>query len=328
MRRYNGGIKTGSASRSGSSASGIWDLPVSQVEAGANSWPGMALYAFTSATFRPATVGRYGPTLAQAKTGVTGDANVTFWRDNTTYFNVTATGIMTWVVPQTSQYSIEVWGAQGGNGEGNNYWGGYGARMKGTFTLVAGDTLKILVGQSGGNSYGGGGGMTAVATNANVPLIVAGGGNTTSPWSSFVVHAVTTTSGTPGQNYANGGTSGYGGGTGPYGTSDGGAGFYGNGSANGYNQTVPLSFVNGGTGNINGCGNSIGGFGGGSASDGCYYGQSGPGGGYSGGGAGSTSSCYGGAGGSYNAGSNQSNDNGNSGTATLAGNGKCIITKL
>lgn len=286
-----------------------------------------AIYAFTTATFRPTKVGQFGPNLTEAKAGVTGDANVAVWRDNTTYFNVTATGIMTWMVPQTGTYSIEVWGAQGGNGTNNNYWGGYGARMKGDFVLTSGDLLKILVGQTGGASYGGGGGMTAVATNANVPLIVAGGGNTTSPWSSTIIHAVTTTSGTAGQGQSNGGTNGGGGGTGPYGTASGGAGFTGNGTSNGYNA-APLSFINGGTGNVNGCGNSIGGFGGGSASDGCYYGQSGPGGGYSGGGAGATSSNYGGAGGSYNNGANQSNDAGNVGTATLAGNGRCIITKL
>lgn len=288
-----------------------------------------ALYAFTTATFRPATTGRFGPTLAEAKTGVTGDANVAVWRDSTTYFNVTATGIQTWVVPQNGSYTIEVWGAQGGNGAGNTYWGGYGARMKGTFTLTGGDTLKILVGQSGGASYGGGGGMTAVATSANTPLIVAGGGNTASAWSSSLRHGIsTTTVGGTGDGYtANGGTAGSGGGTGPYGTCSGGAGFTGDGVSNGYNA-APLSFVNGGTGNINGCSNSIGGFGGGSASDGCYYGQSGPGGGYSGGGAASTSSQTGGAGSSYNAGTAQDNSDGNVGTAVLAGNGKCIITKL
>lgn len=284
------------------------------------------LYAFTNATFTPGgQVGRFGPSLAQAISGLTG-TEVDTWKNNTSYFN-TSSGIQLWTVPVTGTYRIEVWGAQGGNGTNNNYWGGYGARMRGDFSLTQGDIIKILVGQTGGASYGGGGGMTAVATNSNTPLIVAGGGNTLSPWSSFVVHAVTSTSGTAGQNQNNGGTSGNGGGTGPYGTCSGGAGFYGNGSSNGYNA-APQSFVNGGNGNINGCSNSIGGFGGGSATDGCYYGQSGPGGGYSGGGAGSTSSNYGGAGGSYNSGTNQSNDNGNTGTATLSGNGRAIITLL
>ena len=285
------------------------------------------LYVFSTATFTPGgATARFGPTLAQAKSGITTDAGAT-WMNNTTYFNVTATGIMLWMVPATGTYRIETWGARGGNITSNNYWGGYGSRMRGDFSLTSGDIIKILVGQSGGASYGGGGGGTFVATNLDTPLIVSGGGNTLSPWSSTVSHAPVTTSGLPGQNYSNGGTNGGGGGTGPYGTASGGAGFTGNGASNGYNA-APLSFINGGTGNINGCGNSIGGFGGGSASDACYYGQSGPGGGYSGGGAGSTSGCYGGAGGSYNAGTNQSNDAGNTGTATLNGNGKCIITKL
>lgn len=282
------------------------------------------LFEFTDATFTPGgQVGRFGPSLTQAKNGLSG-TGVDNWKNNTSYFN-TSNGIQLWTVPKTGTYRIETWGAQGGNGTNNNYFGGYGSRMRGDFILTEGDILKILVGQTGGAYYGGGGGMTAVATNSNTPLIVSGGGNTRSPWSSFAVNAVTTNNGTPGQNYNNGGTNGNGGGTGPYGTCSGGAGFYGNGSSNGYNA-APQSFINGGNGNINGCGNSIGGFGGGSASDGCYYGQSGPGGGYSGGGGGSTGGNYGGAGGSYNNGSNQSNSAGGTGTATLSGNGKVIIT--
>nr|QMP83641.1 MAG: hypothetical protein [Caudoviricetes sp.] len=285
------------------------------------------LYTFTNATFTSGGVGgRFGPSLAQAIGGITTDAGAT-WQNNTSYFNVTATGIMLWTVPATGTYRIETWGARGGNFSSMNYLGGYGSRMRGDFVLTAGDIIKILIGQMGGASYGGGGGGTFVATNANSPLIVSGGGNTLSPWSSTPSHAPVTTSGLPGQNSNNGGTNGGGGGTGPFGTCSGGAGFTGNGASNGYNA-APLSFVNGGTANINGCSNSIGGFGGGSASDGCYYGQSGPGGGYSGGGAGSTSSNFGGAGGSYNIGTNQSNDAGNTGTATLNGNGRCIITKI
>lgn len=134
-----------------------------------------------------------------------------------------------------------MWGARGGNGPGNTYWGGYGARMRGDFSLAAGSVIKILIGQTGGQSYGGGGDGTFVATSANVPLIVAGGGT---------------------------------------------------------------------------------------GSDGCCMGASGSGGGYTGGPGSTKSSGYGGAGGSYNNGTNQSNDAGNTGTATLAGNGKCIITKL
>lgn len=314
-------------------ASGIW-LPQDQMQgAFGAAWPGFAapaLYTFTDMTIAPlissGIYGKNGPSLAQlvAATTSTGDSS---FKNNTTYFNATS-GIISWMVPATATYRIEVWGARGGNGASNNYLGGYGARMRGDFSLSSGDILKILIGQMGGASYGGGGGGTFVATNANVPLIVAGGGNTASPWSSTPSHAPTTNNGLPGSNLSNGGTAGGGGGTSSYGTCDGGAGFTGNGSANGYNGTPPQSFVNGGSGNTNGCSNSIGGFGGGSASDGCYYGGSGPGGGYSGGGAGQNGSAYGGAGGSYNNGTNQSNDAGSTGTATRSDNGQVIITKL
>lgn len=316
-----------------STGSAIWKLQDEMQGMYTPNWPGSALpalYTFTDITIAPLVssgiYGPTGPTLAQLITASSSTGSLS-WQSNTTNFNATS-GIITWLAPQSGNYSFEIWGAQGGNGSGPNYLGGYGARMKGTFALNSGDSIKILIGQMGGASYGGGGGGTFVAYANNVPLIVAGGGNTTSPWSSFLSHAPTTTSGLPGQNYSNGGTNGGGGGTGPYGTCDGGAGFTGNGTASGYNGTPPQSFVNGGNGNVNGCNNSRGGFGGGSASDGCYYGQSGPGGGYSGGGAGSTSGCYGGAGGSYNNGTNQSNDAGNTGTATYSNNGKVIITKL
>jgi hypothetical protein len=111
----------------------------------------------------------------------------------------------------------------------------------------------------------------------------------------------------------------------------GGAGFSGNGGSSSCGGTeVPQSFINGGRGGIT-C-NSIGGFGGGSGTDGCCQGASGPGGGYSGGGAGNSSSVWGGAGGSFNSGANQSNDAGSTGSATLAygttGGGRVIITRL
>lgn len=324
-KRYRGSILSATAAVANTTiASGIWTLPQHLQAVAASNWPAVttSLYAFTAATFRPETTGRFGPNITQARTGVTGDANVALWRDNTSYFNVTATGIQTWVVPQTGLYTIEVWGAMGGGFSGN---GGFGARMRGEFSLTGGSILKILVGQTGGASYGGGGGGTFVATAADVPLIVGGGGNTNSPWSSVLSHAPTTTSGIASSSGGAGGTDGGGGAGGN--NMPGGAGFTGNGGASSCGgSVVPLSFINGGTGGIT-C-NSIGGFGGGSGSDGCCQGASGPGGGYSGGGAGNSSGVWGGAGGSYNVGTNQSNAAGNTGTANLVGNGRCIITKL
>ena len=319
-RRYPASIF--STATTGAPYSGLWSEQQRFVQIGQESWPGVRLYAFTDATFTSGGVsGRNGPDLATARTGLTG-TGVAAWKTNTAYFNTSA-GIQLWTVPVDGTYQIEVWGAQGG---GYNGLGGFGARMRGDFVLTGGQVIKILVGQTGGITYGGGGGMTAVATNTNTPLIVAGGGNTTSPWSTVLSHAVTTTSGVASTNGTGaGGTNGSGGVGGN--ALAGGAGFIGNGGASTCAaQVAPLSFINGGTGGQTA--NSIGGFGGGAASDGSCQGASGGGGGYSGGGGGSSSSFTGGAGGSYNIGTNQSNSNGNTGTATQAGNGKAIITKL
>ena len=281
---------------------------------------GAGLYAFVDATFTSGGVsGVSGPSLAQARTGISSTDDDT-WKADTSYFN-TLDGIQLWTVPADGDYRIETWGASGGGYSGT---GGYGSRMRGDFTLTSGDVIKILVGQTGGPSYGGGGGMTAVATNSNTPLIVSGGGNVNSPWSSTISHATTSTTGQSGSAYG-GGSGGAGGNSnaGVY----GGAGFTGNPpGSDSCSASRPQSFINGGTGGQS-C-NATGGFGGGSATDGCCYGASGAGGGYSGGGGTSSSSQYGGGGGSYNNGANQSNSNGNSGGAQIAGNGKCTITRI
>jgi hypothetical protein len=279
-----------------------------------------ALFPFSSATFTSGGVqGRSGPSLTQARAGLTG-TDTELWKNNTTYFNTT-NGIQLWTVPVNGTYRIETWGAQGAGG---GYTGGFGARMRGDFGLTQGQVIKILVGQQGSGSYPGGAGGTFVATSANSPLIVAGGGNNGSPWSSTVQHGTTSTSGT-GSSVGNAGTGGNGGSSSA--GAFGGAGF--NSNAQGSDScsgTRPVAFVNGGTGGFT-C-NSDGGFGGGSGTDGCCYGAGGAGGGYSGGGGTSSSSQYGGAGGSFNSGANQSNANGNSGTANLTGAGQVIITLL
>ena len=98
-----------------------------------------SLYSFTTQTFTDCgATGRNGPTLSDC----TGDASYTdSWTDNTSYFNVPSdAGIQNWTVPTTGTYTIEVWGAQGGRSNE-----GYGARMRGDFTLTSGTVLKILV---------------------------------------------------------------------------------------------------------------------------------------------------------------------------------------
>ena len=123
-----------------------------------------------------AATGRTGPTQTQ----------VTAAYDNTTLddaVTVSNTGIQLWTVPADGVYTIEVWGAQGGNtgsstvNEGTTP-GGKGARMKGDFTLTSGTVIKILVGQQGsGNAYdGGGGGGTFVVTGTSTARSSAGGG--------------------------------------------------------------------------------------------------------------------------------------------------------
>lgn len=311
-RKHSGNIlSTIRPTISASSASGIWSLSEHAANVKNGVWPGfvpLELYAFTNATFTPGgQTGATGPALSTARSGLTG-TGVDAWKNNTEFFNTT-NGIQLWTVPKTGTYRIETWGAKGGGG---GYSGGFGARMRGDFSLTKGDVIKILVGQTGGGSYGGGGGMTAVATNSNSPLIVSGGGNTTSPWSSTIVHATTSTTGVSSSAYG-GGSNGAGGqsNAGAY----GGAGFLTDAQgSDSCNASKPVSFINGGQGGSS-C-NSIGGFGGGSATDGCCYGASGAGGGYSGGGGTSSSSQFGGAGGSFNSGTNQSNDSGNTGTAT------------
>ena len=279
-----------------------------------------ALYEFTDAQFLSVITGRLGPSLSQARQGLTGTGG-NAWKNDTQFFNTSA-GTQLWVVPANGNYRIEVWGASGYSNPSYASQGAFGARMRGDFSLSSGQVIKILAGQTGDNTYGGGGGGTFVATNANSPLIVAGGGNNQGPWGSEYKYGSTGTSGTSGSGGSGGsnGTGGTSSGTGAW----GGAGFLSDAQGAGYG-TKPSAFVNGGYGGSTCNGN--GGFGGGSGADGCSQGAMGAGGGYSGGG-GASGGTFGGAGGSFNGGSNQSNSDGNTGTATLSGNGKVIITAL
>jgi hypothetical protein len=305
------------------------------------------LYAFTSHTFTPCgKTGTTGPLQASCKS-----AYSTTWDDNDSYFTVTD-GIQYWVVPATGNYTIEAGGAKGGNG--NTGIGGAGAKMTGTFNLTAGETVKILVGQSGGdhpgssgeNKTGGGGGGTFVIrtpynTNASILLIAGGGGGSGS--SSGGGPGQTTTSGQAGRGAGSGagGTNGGGGGAainGSGGTAtraggngsscsygSGGGGFFTNGGAN-CNGAAPIirgsSFQSGGVGGdadeVSSGAATFGGFGGGAGS-----GSRAPGGGGYSGGGGDGGSIGGGGGGSYNNGSSQTNLSG-----ANAATGYVIITSL
>ena len=301
-----------------------------------------ALYSFSSHTFTNCgATGKNGPTLSNCTSAYSPS-----WTDNTNYFNVPSNaGIQYWTVPSSGTYTIEVWGANGGDGHASNSTvpiGGRGARMKGDFTLTEEEILKILVGQMGTqtnsntwNYGGGGGGGTFVAKSDNTALIVAGGGGGAAIANNGNIDGTTSTTGlsggyTGGSGTAgSGGTNGGGGGVGL--ANSGAAGFTGNGIQGGtYGELNPSarSFVNGGTGQNtsnpdgNCCGGN-GGFGGGAAG----YGPGGGGGGYSGGGGGggccSSLTSGGGGGGSYNNGSNQSNSSG-----VRTGHGQVIITRI
>ena len=134
------------------------------------------LIAFTSAqTYQFSNcgaTGRFGPVQAQCDSEY-GAGTVTV-----------NSGKQQWIVPASGNYTIEIFGASGGNYGQNSYTGGKGAKMKGDFVLNAGSILEIVVGQQGlpNNSYpqsisaGGGGGSFVYDLNNSSALIVAGGG--------------------------------------------------------------------------------------------------------------------------------------------------------
>jgi hypothetical protein len=249
-------------------------------------------------------------------------------------FTNTSTGrtgtIQSWVVPETGNYSIEAWGAQGGSTPYGQA-GGSGARMFGHFLLTAGETIKILVGQAGtgglltqGNNHsggGGGGGTFVTRTPHNTTgsiLVIAGGGGGSYYYVSTPSYGSGGTTGQSGLAGAGGYSGGTNGGAGASSNSGASSGFSGNGTYSSF------AYINGGLGGLMqtnwGNTNIHGGFGGG-AGAGL---PSGGGGGYSGGGGGAWSTDGGGGGGgSYNSGTNQSNT-----SAVRTGHGQVVITFL
>lgn len=248
-------------------------------------------------------------------------------------------GIQIWSVPVTGVYSVTAWGASGGNGTDNNgragsTHGGKGARIKGVFTLNAGEKLKILVGQQGLVQVGalravpgGGGGGTFAIKEDGTPLVIAGGGG-----GGAALESVNTSlNGDHGQTKENGtrhgGYNGLGGRLCPLWKDkvegSGGGGYRGDGESSGTCEGG-RSFVNGGHGGLSRPGISNGGFGGGGAAT-SYPGG---GGGYSGGGIEANevkkhSGTVAGGGGSFNGGTRQENTEG-----VRHGDGKVIIKKI
>ena len=255
--------------------------------------------------------------------GVSGAQGPTQGQVNSTYANtnlkdqvkINTRGIQEWTAPENGKYTIEVWGAEGGNHRYGT--GGYGARMKGDFDLTKGTVLKILVGQKGsdGSSWAAGGGGTFVAKSNNTPLIVAGGGGS-------IGNCGGGNKGRQdGQADIGNGNGGYSGNNGRWcgcgGEGSGGGGFNGDGGGNG-----GKSFKNGGVGCTSRrpgqcIGPGTGGFGGG----GNGGNGGGGGGGYEGGRAGGPSHSYALGGKSYNDGTNKDNTSG-----VNQGHGKVQIT--
>ncbi|MBR4531540.1 hypothetical protein IKO70_03930, partial [bacterium] len=88
--------------------------------------------------------------------------------------NETITSSKTWKAPATGKYKIEVYGAQGGSGNGET--GGKGAKVWGTFELTKGNSLYIKVGAKGedhGSLTGGNGGGGSAVSLGNISSIDA-----------------------------------------------------------------------------------------------------------------------------------------------------------
>lgn len=102
-----------------------------------------------------------------------------------TNFEYTYTGsVQTFTAPTSGEYTLEVWGAQGGYAN-ETYTGGYGGYSTGTINLDKDETLYIYVGGTGESNcnttncaggYNGGGQGGAFSDNINY---VAGGGGAT-----------------------------------------------------------------------------------------------------------------------------------------------------
>jgi len=279
-----------------------------------------SLYDFTTHTFTNCgATGRNGPTLANCISSYN-----TSWENNTDYFNVPSNaGIQYWTVPVTGTYTIEAYGAEGGD-YGSSKPGGEGARMRGDFVLSANEIIRIVVGQRGdsytnGSSKGGGGGggsfvIKSPYNDVGSILVIAGGGG-----GNHYNSGSTPKDGSAGTSAVSNSATGTG-----Y-SAGGGGGFLNDGVDGDYGSTGGKSFLNGSVGGNkatsggNHWSKEDGGFGGGSG--GAW--SAGSGGGYLGSRAttGGNTTPGGSGGGSYNSGSNQSNTAG-----ARDGHGQVIIT--
>jgi len=132
-------------------------------------------------TFTPCgATGRMGPSLSQARSSYTSEVYQSTWLNDLNLFWVEQ-GVQYWVVPKTGTYTITAMGA----GRGHSSYVGTGAKVSASFTLYAGERLRIVVGQQGVlstggelNQYGGSGAscVSVFRNNTEQLLIVGGGG--------------------------------------------------------------------------------------------------------------------------------------------------------
>lgn len=275
-------------------------------------------YDFTTA----GASGKDGPTQVQL--------NAEYGSTNLSGAVTSQSGIQRWIVPNSGAYSILAEGAQGGGA-----FGGFGASMQGEFTLVAGDTLYIIVGQEGGttgnNHLAGGGASYVVQGSANNILLIAGGGGGAAI-SGIHTGGTVALNGqdADGAGQGLGGLNGQGGSGGSC-RGGGGAGWFsagGDGGCVSQNGQGGIPFLQGGQGGgLSGTAGEEGGFGGGGSTEGINtsWTYCGGGGGYSGGGGSSVSSTANsaGGGGSINNGINQVNT-----SAVQSGDGSVVISSL
>ncbi len=239
-------------------------------------------------------------------------------------------GFQKWTVPFDGTYLITAYGAQGWHPVTSTYKGGLGARIGAEFSLKAGDTLEIIVGQHGttdGCSSGGGGGSFVYGPRGSVMLAAGGGGGLRVSAGKNGCPGTITENGTVGSGSSptggcspssstiklGGAVSGSTWGSGGAGVSgDGATDTSGKGGGSG-GKSYASGWVGGGSTSVP----AFGGFGGGGSGNGSCGG--GGGGGYSGGGGG----FVGGGGGSFSSGTKTSS------TAYIqSGHGRVVIRRL
>ena len=152
----------------GETQSDLWSVTTTD-------WEGLRLFTSCDQS------GRFGPSQSQCDN----DYGATNLEGEVTVED----GYQYWTVPSSGVYRIRVKGARGGDNSSSP--AGEGAIIEGDFALQSGQTLRIVVGQIGGNRSGdgddGGGGtfVTAEVPSSTYemfdgqpiePIVVAGGG--------------------------------------------------------------------------------------------------------------------------------------------------------